>query len=534
LTFNTEEAMFDVLIIGGTVVDGTGKPGYRADVGIVGEAIEAIGDLARAEARRVIVATGLTVSPGFIDTHAHSDGALLWEPQHANGLRQGITTEILGQDGLSYAPLSKENYRIYRRYLSGILGEPPEDLDMSSVAAFRSHYHKKVAINTAYNVAHGALRLECVGFRDVPLVGDALKKAQRLIREGIEQGAVGFATGMSYHPQSWSDTTEMVELCRATAEAGGVYVTHLRDVNTDRAFGGGGVPEALEIGRRSGVPVHFSHYRTAAETAGKVAERMELIDKAKAEGVDCTLELYPYPTGSSFPLSFLPSYAHQGGTEGIMKLLRNEAERRKLIADLDERPRRALDEVVFTHTPLNKHLEGMSLPDVAKQRGVSLGTALVDLLVEEDGQIGFRGAPPASIAVWRQISRDCLEFLSRPDYMVGSDAIPVGSLPHPRAYGTFPRFLGRLRREFGVLSLEEMVQRMADNPARRFKLTRRGRIQKGYYADIVVFDAEHVIDNATYDDPRQFPAGIPYVLVNGQVAVDNERCTGVMAGQAVP
>ena len=156
--------MFDVLIVGGTVVDGTGSPGFRADLGIIGESIEAVGDLSKSEARRVINATGLTVSPGFIDTHAHSDGALLMDPQHANGLRQGITTEILGQDGLSYAPLSAENYRVYRRYLAGILGEPPEDLDMSSVAAFRSHYHKKVAINTAYNVAHGAIRLETLGF----------------------------------------------------------------------------------------------------------------------------------------------------------------------------------------------------------------------------------------------------------------------------------------------------------------------------------------------------------------------------------
>ena len=277
--------MFDLIVSGGTVLDGTGKPGFRADVGVTGETIEAIGDLSQAETRRVIDATGFAVSPGFIDSHAHSDGVLLLDPQHANGLRQGVTTEILGQDGLSYAPLSAANYKIYRRYLAGILGEPPEDLDMSSVAAFRSHYHKKVAINTAYCVAHGAVRLETLGFHDKPLIGDDLANAQRMIREGIEQGAVGFATGMSYHPNAWSDTTEMVELNRATAEAGGVYVTHLRDVNTDRAFGGGGVNEALEIGRRSGVKVHFSHYRTQADNAGQVAQRMEAIDHAKAEEI---------------------------------------------------------------------------------------------------------------------------------------------------------------------------------------------------------------------------------------------------------
>ena len=524
--------MFDVVIIGGTVVDGTGAPGYRADVGITGETVEAIGDLSQSETRRVIEATGLTVSPGFIDTHTHSDGALLVDPQHANGLRQGVTTEILGQDGLSYAPLSPENYRMNRRYLAGILGEPPEDLDMSSVAAFRSHYHKKVAINTAYCVPHGAVRMEAVGFQDVPLIGEALEKAKRLIREGIEQGAVAFATGMSYFPNSWSDTAEMIELCRAAHEAGGVYVTHLRNVNTDRAFGGGGVPEALEIGRRSGVRVHFSHHRTSPDTAGKVAERVKLIDRAKAEGVDCSLELYPYPTGSSFPASFLPGYAHEGGPDAIIRRLQDPAERLRLIEYLNEN--RSLNGAVFTSLPRNPDLEGMSLADIARGRGVSMGEALCDLLLEEDLAVCYRGAPPDSVAVWRQLSRDQVDLLSRPDYMVGSDAIPLGSLPHPRAYGTFPRFLGRLRRQFDVLSLEQMVQRMTDNPARRFGLTRRGRIEEGYFADVAVFDAEHIIDNATYDDPCQFPTGIPYVLVNGQVAVDRERCTGVMAGQAVP
>ena len=525
--------MFDAVITGGTVVDGSGEAGYHADLGVTGERIEAIGDLGQAEARRVIDATGLTVSPGFIDTHVHSDGMLLIDPQHANGLRQGITTEILGQDGLSYAPLSAENYRVYRRYLTGILGEPPEDLDMSSVAAFRANYHKKTAINTAYLVAHGAVRLEALGFRDVPLRGEPLERAQHMIREGIEQGAVGFATGMSYHPQAWSDTDEMVELCRATQEAGGVYVTHLRDVNTDRAFGGGGIPEALEIGRRSGVRVHFSHTRTQPDTAGQVEQVTELVDKAKGE-VDTTLELYPYPTGSTFCTSLLPSYAHEGGPDAIIERLKDPAERAKIARHMEANSVRSPGAAILSCVPGNSRLEGMSLIEVAAERNASSGEALCDLLIEEDLRVGFWLTPPDNVATWRQVSRDCVELLSRPDYMVGSDAIPVGGHPHPRAYGTFPRFLGRLRRQFELMTLEQMVQRMTDNAARRFGLTHRGLLREGYFADIVVFDAEHLIDTATYDDPHQFPVGIPYVLVNGQVAVDHERCTGVLAGQAVP
>ena len=525
--------MFDVVILGGSVVDGTGAAAYRADVGVKGDTIAAIGDLSQAQTRRVISAVGLTVAPGFIDTHTHSDAVLLLDPQHAAGLRQGITTEILGQDGLSYAPLSAENYRLNRRYLAGLLGEPPEDLDMSSVAAFRSHYHNKTAINTAYCIPHGAIRLETVGFYDKPLTGDALDKAKRLIREGMEQGAVGLATGMSYFPNAWSDTDELVELCKVVAEYGGVYVTHLRDVNTERGFGGGDVPEALEIGRRSGVKVHFSHYRTQPETAGRVAERVYLIDKAKAEGVDCTLELYPYPTGSSYPIRYLPSDANDGGPGALMERLRDSDERRRMIDYMRQRPN-DLALAVFTHLPNNRHLEGMSLSDAAAQRGASPEETLFDLLIDEELQVGYRGAPPDSVVVWRQVSRDCVELLSRPDYMVGSDSIHVGGMPHPRAYGCFPRFLGRLRRNFGMLTLEGMVQRMTDNPARRFGLSGRGRIEQGAFADIVVFDADRIIDNATYDDPCQFPTGIPYVLVNGRVAVDSERCTGTMAGRAIP
>ncbi|MCY3543906.1 MAG: D-aminoacylase [Chloroflexi bacterium] len=525
--------MFDVVIIGGSVVDGTGVAAFRADVGVEGETIAAIGDLSQSDARRVIDATGLTVSPGFIDTHTHSDAVLLTDPQHANGLRQGVTSEILGQDGLSYAQLSPENYRMNRRYLTGILGEPPIDLDMSSVAAFRSHYHKKTAINTAYCIAHGAIRLETVGFYDKPLVGDALDKAKQMIREGMEQGAVALATGMSYMPNAWSDTEELIELCKVVAEYDGVYVTHLRDVHPERGFGGGDVPEALEIGRRSGVKVHFSHYRTSAENAGKVAERVALIDEAKAEGVDCSLELYPYPTGSSFPIRYLPPDVNDGGPDALLERLRDPAERQRMLEYVLEQPN-DLASAVFTYLPKNNHLEGMSLRDIAAERGELKEETLLWLLEDEELSVGYRGAPPDSVKVWQQVSKDCVELLSRPDYMVGSDAIHVGSMPHPRAYGCFPRFLGRLRRNFGMLTLEGMVQRMTDNAAQRFGLTGRGRIETGAFADITVFDADRINDNATYDDPCQFPTGIPYVLVNGQVAVDSERCTGVFAGQAVP
>ena len=526
--------MFDLLIKNGYVVDGSGQSRIRSDIGITGEKIAFIGDSTGKDSKKIINANGLIVSPGFIDAHTHHDGVLLNDPQHASSLRQGVTTEILGQDGLSYAPLSSENYEIQRKYLGGLLGMAPENLDMSSVSSFRSHYHKKVSINTAYPVSHGALRMESVGFFDKPLEGKQLDHAKNLLTEGLSQGSVGLATGMSYHPNAWSNTEELIELCKVVEEKDGVYITHLRDVNPERGFGGGGVPEAIEIGRKSGVRVHFSHTRTSAENAGQVSKVLELIDKAKQDGINCTLELYPYPTGSSFLLSNLPSWAHEGGPKDILERLSNESSRGKIIESFKLNKKRKMNVVLLSYLPNNPELEGMTVSQLSELRGVSMGDLICDLLIEQDLQVGFWLIPPESIATWRQISRDALEFLSRPDYMIGSDSIPIGSVPHPRAYGTFPRFIGRLRRQFNIISLEQMIQRISNNPAKTFKLKGRGLLKEGYFADIVIFDEDKIIDTATYDDAKQFPVGIPYVIVNGSIAVNNEVCTGVFAGQAVP
>ena len=525
---------FDLILSGGQLLDGTGTPAVAADLGVIGEKIEAIGDLSRAQAGRVIPLQGLTLAPGFIDTHTHSEGALLHDPQHANGLRQGITTEIVGLDGMSWAPLSRPNFRLYARYLGGILGDPPLELDTSSIAAFRAHYHRKAAVNVACLVPHGALRLELLGFRDLPLRGETLQAAGRMVRQGIEQGAVGFSTGAAYYPGYWADTRELVELCRAVWEAGGVYVNEPRVGTPGRAFAGGGILEGLEIARQSGAPVHFAHLRTTEQTAGRLQELTAPIDRAQDQGVDCTMDIYPYPSGSSIAVSFLPGELQEGGPDAILERLADPGRRRTIEDYLENRLFAPLEPVTFSYLPNNPQLEGKSLAEAARHRGTSLAQTLCDLLLEEELKVGYVNAPPASPALREAIDRDCLQLLARPDAMACSDITPLGSAPHPRCYGAFPRFLGRLRRRYRTLSLETMVQRMTDLPARRFGLTRRGRLQPGYFADLVAFDPDRVTDTATYKDPRRFPVGIPWVVVNGQVAVEGGRCTGVLAGQAVP
>lgn len=526
---------FDLLIAGGTVIDGTGSPGVRADIGVLGKKVGQIGDLSEATAARVIDATGLTVSPGFIDVHAHSDGALLVDGQHANGIRQGITTEIIAPDGLTLAPLSAENYRMYRRYLSGILGLPPEDLDMSSIEAARANYHNKTSCNVATFAGHGPVRLEAVGFEDVPLTGAALDRAKGVLRDALEQGACGFATGLSYYPQSYSTTDELVELCGVVAEFGLPLSIHLRNHNTDRAPTGGGVAEAIEIGKRSGVKVHLEHYRTQPSSAGDLESILAPVDAAKADGVDITLETYPYPVGSSFPQAFFPGWMHEGGPERLLERLSDRSLRGRITEEMKQVMYGRPSGNVWTWIGPDgdDSLVGMLLDDVAEGSGVSMEDAVCDVMVASKLACGFRGAPPHSTRLWRQVEEDVMKLLDRPDYMVGSDAIPVGQLPHPRAYGCFPRVVGRLRRRYGY-PLEQVVQRVTQNPAERFGLTGRGVLKPGNYADIVVFDADHITDRSSFEDPAAHPEGVPHVVVNGQVAVDHERVTGVLAGEAVP
>jgi N-acyl-D-amino-acid deacylase len=527
--------MFDLVIAGGTIVDGTGRPGYRGDVGVSGDAIEAIGDLSRAEARRVIAASSKVVSPGFIDTHTHSEGSLLVDRQHAYGIRQGITTELLGIDGMSYAPLSAENFKTYRHWLGGLLGDPPEDLDMSSVAAFRGHYDRRVAVNTAYLVPQGTVRLEVLGFHDLPLRGDALDRARRLVREGLEQGAVGFTTGGRYYPGPWADTPELVELVEVVREADKVYMCEPRQpAVAARAFGSHGVTEAMEIARRTGVRLHFAHYRTDESTAGRIGAIMAPVEAGRTADHDVTFDIYPYPTGSSIAVAVLPSWAQEGGPVEILRRLDDSDKRRAIAECLHAVEGPKLAATVFSYLPRAPELEGATLRDLAARRGRSMGEVLCEVLLEQDLKVGYLLEPPKDEAVWRQLDRDYVDLLARPDYMACSDHTPFGGRTHPRCHGAFPRFLGRLRREAGSMSLEAMVHAMTDRPARRFGLTRRGRVERGCYADLVVFDEATVNDTATYENPRRFPVGIPFVIVNGQVAVDDERCTGVLAGRAVP
>jgi len=519
----------DIAIKNGEVIDGTGKQRYRADVYVKDGKIEAIArGSEQYEARETIDAQGSVVTPGFIDTHVHSDIMLLWDRQHANGLYQGITTEVLGQDGLSYAPLSKDNLNMYAKYLAGLNGRPDIAWDWSTVLDYRRKFDGTVAVNTVYQVPHGALRLETVGAGDVPLTGEHMRKAKELLDRGLKEGAAALSTGLSYFPGSYCDTEELVELCRTVADNNSLYVTHTRSVYRGEYFDPN--VEAIEIAERSGAKLHFSHFRTTPETAGKVEQVMKDIDAAYNRGVDLTLELYPYPSGSGYAVIFLPPFVVDGGFDAALERLADRSLRGKIIDGIERNLIACYGH--FTHLPKNAQYIGKSFAEVAMERGQSVPDMICDILLEEKLEVGFFTTPPFDdLPTWEQINKDALELLSRPYYMVGSDGIPLGKNPHPRAFGTFPRLL-RFCREYGF-SLETMINRMTKTPAERFGLKGRGVIAQGMAADLVVFDPVNVTDTATYQLSRSAPVGISHVLVNGEVAVRHEKVTGIFAGKAL-
>ena len=525
--------MFDILIKNGDVIDGTGAARGLRDVGVTRGHISAVEPSLDVASQHVIDASGLIVCPGFIDTHVHSDVTLLQDRQHAAALLQGVTTEVLGQDGMSYAPTSPDNLKMYARYLAGLNGYPAIDWDWSSIAEYRAKFDGAVAVNTVYMLPHSNVRLEAVGFKDAPLTGDALGRAKDLVRQGFDEGAVAFSTGLSYYPGSYADTEELAELAKVVAECGGFYVTHYRTVFRGDAFDP--VLEALDIGERTGAPVHFSHYRTGPDNLGQTEALVAPLEAAQDRGLDVTAELYPYPGGSSHGLIFLPLWSHEGGTDRILERLSDPKTRKEMARDHD-RTLGSWHRICFSNLPSgrNDDLIGRTVGDVAAERGIKGETLLCDLMLEESLQVGFVEVAPTDPDVWRAFDSDVLTLLSKPYYMLGSDSIPVGQKPHPRGHGSFPRVLRLQRERPEKLALESLIQRLTALPAERFGLKDRGVLAPGKAADIAMFNPDLVTDTASYDHPKGYAQGVEYVLVNGALAVNEGAVTGKLAGRALP
>lgn len=516
--------MFDTVILGGRVIDGMGQPWFRADIGVTGDSVAILhGDTSGIEAERVIDATGLAVCPGFIDMHSHSDLALLTNPRHEAKVSQGVTTEALGQDGLSYAPISPANLEQLILYLAAVNGVPPDGVRWGSVREFLDLFDGRVSCNVAYFVPHASIRVEAMGWEARLPTPDELKRMQELASQGMRDGAFGFSTGLTYVPGAYSDTAELVEICKAVGEYGGLYVTHSRYTLGDRLLDP--FREAIDVGRQSGIPVQISHFHNPVDSMG---ERMlALVDEGRASGIDVTFDQYPYPAASTLLLSLVPAWVHAGGPQRFLERVKNRQVRDQITDDLGPQWGGGLEDYVFSRigSDKNREWEGFSLADMSKAQGKSMVDTICDLLIEENLDVAFvaHTGNPDNIRT----------ILKHPAQMVGSDGLLTGDKPNPRTYGTFPFVLGQLVREEGLLRLEDAVRKMTSVPAQRLGLADRGILRDGMKADIVVFNPETVRATATFAEPKQLPVGIEYVLVNGTVVIDRGVHSGALPGRAL-
>jgi N-acyl-D-amino-acid deacylase len=525
--------VLDVLIRGGRVIDGAGNPWFSADVGLVGDRIAAVGRLADEPAARVIDADGLVVCPGFVDMHTHSDLQLLANPAHEAKVCQGVTLEVLGQDGLSYAPVTDDVLEQLRRQLAGWNDDPPGfDWSWRSVGEYLDRLDEGIAVNAAYLVPHGTLRLCVVGADNRPPTADELAEMRRLLAEGLEQGAVGLSSGLTYTPGMYADDDELVALCEVLRDHGGFYCPHHRNygLHALEAYA-----DCVEIARRAGVPLHLAHAHLGYEVnKGRAPELLAIVDEARADGVDVTMDTYPYLAGATYLHAFLPSWVHEGGTTATLERLRDPELRERLRIEVEVEGCDGFHDIPMdwgiivisgARRPDSRRWLGRSVADAAAEAEARPIDFVCDLLVEEE--LGV------SCIAHIGNEENVRTIMTHPAHTGGSDGILIGERPHPRSYGTFPRYLAVYVRELGILTLEQAVRKLTSLPAQRVGFPDRGLLRPGLAADVVCFDPDAVRDTATYEEPRRLPEGIPYVIVNGRFAVDEGRRTDELTGQAL-
>lgn len=524
---------FDLIIKNATIFDGTGGLEWQADLGITGDEITAIGQIDPAQGKTVLQIKGWHICPGFIDIHSHSDGAILVYPTAESRVLQGITTEITGNCGYSAAPLTGVDAEKRRQVL---LEEDDIRADWSDVASYFEQVQTTgIAINHALLLGQGTLRRNRIGLVDRRLTEDELKDVLRAVEEGMDQGAIGLSTGLEYTPGSYTPTDEIIAMTRVVARHGGLYASHIRNEEDGLLEA---VNEAIEIGRQSGARVEISHLKAAGQLNWhKQTASLELIESARRDGVEVLADAYPYTAYSTGLSIFLEDWVREGGSEAAIERLTDPVQRARIRKEVDERVHRDLGDynlIVISRvlTDSNQNKVGKNMSEIAGMWDLEPVDALLRLLVEEKASVGFigHGMSPENVEM----------VLSHPLVMIGSDGssmAPVGraaqTRPHPRSYGTCPRVLGYYARERQIFNLATAIKKMTTMPADQAGLQGRGRIAPGMKADLVIFDAKTVKDRATFEKPHQYPSGIEYVLVNGQVVVKQGKHTGTRPGQVL-
>ncbi len=507
---------YDIMIRGGILIDGTGNPWIKADVGIKNGKILKIGRI-EGEADICIDAEGKIVAPGFIDMHSHDDLIFFRDVYNRPKLLQGVTTVVMGNCGLSPAPLSSETIGDLKAYLSILCEEV--DLNWRSYGEFLSRLEaiQPLGTNALGLVGHGTVRIAVMGMDARDPNKEELEEMKKLISLSIQEGAFGMSSGLIYPPGTYAKTEELIELAKVVAKFGGIYSSHIRNEGKKLIEA---VTEAIRIGEKAGVPVEISHHKAAGkDNWGKTVETLKIIEEARQRGVEVTADAYPYSAGSTYLAALLPPWAHEGGVEKLIKRMKSKEERLRIRKAMEEGEEwenmfkeTGWEGVVLSYSPSFSEFEGRSLLEISED----LGTDPFDLffsILEKDGTNSM-------IIIHSMSEEDVTRVISHPYVMIGTDGLDIGvGKPHPRAYGTFPRIIRKYVREKRVLTIEEAIRKMSSMPAHKLRLKRKGLIKEGYDADIVVFSSD-IVDQATYSNPRIPPGGIEFVVVNGVLSVE--------------
>ncbi|AXU29235.1 TPA: amidohydrolase family protein [Clostridioides difficile] len=522
------------LIKHGLIVDGNKTPAYEGDILIENEKILKISQDLNEEADKVIDAKGRVICPGFIDTHSHSDLVILVNPYNEVKIRQGITTEVLGQDGISMAPLPQEHISSWRKNLAGLDGESDEiDWKYETTENYlKMMDYNGVGLNETYLVPHGNVRMEAMGLEDRPATKEEIQKMCEITERELKAGAIGLSTGLIYIPCAYSLTEEIIEMCKVVAKYDGVFVVHQRS-EADTILTS--MEEIIEIGKQSGVKVHFSHFKVCGKANWKyIPQVIELLEKAEKEGIRVSFDQYPYAAGSTMLGVVLPPWAHSGGTDKLIERLSDENERAKMKKDIANGIEgwdnfiefAGIDQIFVTSvkTEKNKDTIGKSLLEIGKMRGKDPLDATFDLLKEEENAVGM--------VDFYGLEEHIIGFMKRNEQNVCTDGLLAGK-PHPRAYGSFPKILGRYVRELNVLTIEEAVYKMTKKAATSFSIKDRGELKEGYFADIVIFDKDTVSGCDDFINSMQYPTGIDYVIINGNCVVEEGKYNKIKAGKVL-
>jgi len=531
----TAQQPYDIVITGGSVLNGEGTPVVRADVGIRGGRIAAIGDLGTATATRRIDAAGLTVAPGFIDMHNHSDYTILVEPKAESMIRQGVTTMVLGESR-SAGPI-KAGTDEARARADGVT------VDWTTLGGYFARLGRQhMSTNIASYVGEEQVWTYVKGYGESAATPQELAAMKRLIAEAMEDGAMGLSTALLQPPSSFATTANLIELAKTAKQHGGIYSSHIRDEG-EGVFRA--IDEAIQVGKGAQIRVDIIHMKIAHKKLwGRANEIIAMVQKARDEGYDIRANVYPYTAGQNNLSSIVPPWAHDGGREKLLERLKDPAARKRMREEVMNGLPNWYNHYLATgdgwagmilvslKAERNKPFQGKRMSDLIAARGGHPADVLFDVLLEEGGSV--------PTVFFHHSEPDMQLILKQPWTSIGSDGSAVSpdgptgrTHPHPRYYGTFPRVLGRYVRELKVITLTEAVKKMTSMNADKLGITDRGRLKEGLAADVTIFDPDRVLDRATFEQPHQFPVGIKYVIVNGVVTVDNEQHTGALAGQVI-